>query len=421
MRLYPSMGSNQIRNACLLLMIGASALLTACSSVHDISRTAPSRSPPVATGAPTHAATVSRAMPAAPTTSSSESSGPIIRASAPMTYTVKPGDTLWGIAAKFLRNPWDWPEVWYINPRIHNPHWIYPGDVLALAYGKNGKPMIRVVRPSPLRTQERTVVLTPHLRSTAITAAIPTIPYSAVAPFLSRPVVFTTGQIERAPHVIAIRDQNQVAGSGFVIYVSRLGRHPHRRYSVIHVGHALRAPGFWGFGHVYGYLGEFTGTAVITADGDPATAVLTDSARETFPGDRLITNDPPLPLHMAPRAPARPIHGQIISVLGGTGGQEDMAGTYDIVVVDRGSRAGLVPGDVLAVDHRGRVVHDPYGAFAWLFHALGSSGALLEPRVKLPNYRIATLLVFKTYRHVAFALVVAASHTINDGDVVGNP
>ena len=360
-------------------------------------------------------------MPDPSDSNASADTAPIIRASAPMTYTVKPGDTLWGIASKFLRNPWAWPEVWYINPKIHNPHWIYPGDVLALAYGRNGKPMIRVVRPSPLRAQESTVILKPHLRSTPITAAIPTIPYSAIAPFLTRPLVFTADQIQRAPHVIAIRDQHQVAGSGFVIYASSLGRHPHSHYSVIHVGQALRAPGYWGFGHVYGYLGTFTGTAVVTADGDPATAVITNSARETFPGDRLVTNDAPLPLTMEPRAPSRPVRGHIICVVGGTGGQEDMAGTYDIVVVDRGSRAGLVPGDVLAVDHRGRVVHDPYGTFAWLFHAMGSSGTLLSPRVKLPNYRIATLLVFKTYRHLSFALVVAASHTINDGDVVGNP
>ena len=340
-----------------------------------------------------------------------------------MTYTVKRGDTLWGIASKFLRDPWDWPEVWYLNPQVHNPHLIFPGDVLALTYGTDGKPSIRLAQASPLRAQaggEPTVKLKPQLRSAPITAAIPTIPYSAIAAFLARPVVLSAEQIDAAPHVIAFRGQRQVAGNGTITYLSNLGPHPHARYSVIHVGRKLREPGDFGFGHVYGYLGTYTATAVITGTGHPATAVLTDAARETVAGDRLIAGGGGAPLRVEPRAPTHAIHGKIIWVVGGTGGA-DLAGQYDIVVLDRGSRAGLVPGDVLAVDHRGSVVHDTHGSFAWLFHSMGSSGRVFAPRVKLPNYRAGTLLVFKTYRRVSFALVVAASNTIAVGDIVRNP
>ncbi len=114
---------------------------------------------------------------------------PQINPNAPLTYTVKRGDTLWGIASMYLRDPWDWPEVWYINPNIRNPHLIYPGDKLALAYDSNGRPQVRLVEASALR-------LEPRLRSTPIAAAIPTIPYSAIASFLSRPTVLTKDEAQ---------------------------------------------------------------------------------------------------------------------------------------------------------------------------------------------------------------------------------
>ena len=60
----------------------------------------------------------------------------------PQTYVVRPGDTLWGIAGRFLSNPWDWHKVWDANKDVGNPNLIYPGDTLRLVEGR-GWPRVR--------------------------------------------------------------------------------------------------------------------------------------------------------------------------------------------------------------------------------------------------------------------------------------
>ena len=107
---------------------------------------------------------------------------------APEEYVVQVGDTLWDIAATFLRDPWYWPEIWYVNPEIENPHLIYPGDVLGLVY-IDGQPRITNVRASTYR-------LSPQARVTPLTEAVTSIPYEDVAAFLSSGVILEKAQAD---------------------------------------------------------------------------------------------------------------------------------------------------------------------------------------------------------------------------------
>ena len=151
------------------------------------------------------------AVAAQPAQSAEISSAPAVTSSminptAPKSYVVKRGDTLWGIASMFLKDPWLWPEVWYINPQVNNPHLIYPGDTLALAFGADGRPQIRLEQGGAAR-------LNPRLRSSPLDGAIPTIPYSSISAFLSRPTVLTTEQIKSLPYVLAFREEHIVGGA----------------------------------------------------------------------------------------------------------------------------------------------------------------------------------------------------------------
>jgi hypothetical protein len=150
------------------------------------------------------------------TTTVMRDAGPALRAGAPKDYVVKRGDTLWGIANMFLRDPWLWPEIWYVNPGIHNPHRIYPGDTVHLALSGDGRTALQVVRGPAGETR-----LEPLLRSSSFEGPIATIPYSLIAAFLSRPGVMSADEVKAAPYVVALRDDHQVAGTGHDLYVKK--------------------------------------------------------------------------------------------------------------------------------------------------------------------------------------------------------
>jgi LysM repeat protein len=330
-----------------------------------------------------------------------------INPSAPMRYTVKRGDTLWGISTMYLRDPWMWPEIWYDNPQVSNPHRIYPGDTLVLAYTANGQPQIHVERGVDGGDAVR---LEPSLRSTPLEGAIPTIPYSAIAAFLSRPTIVSASEVAHAPHVIAFRDEHQAGGSGNDVYVRGIDAPVGARFTVIHVGEKLHDPDN---GHLLGYEGLYTATAVVVRPGDPAKLQLLDSERETLRGDVLFAVKEGTPLNFVPRAPTQPVRGRIITVVDDV----HLIGQYNIVAINRGTNHGVDAGTVLAVDQAGELVPDrgPASYDSW-----GHSDTFAH-HVRLPEERAGTVLVFKAFDRMSYALVVGASEQMRVADIVRNP
>jgi hypothetical protein len=339
---------------------------------------------------------------------------------APERYVVKKGDTLWDIAGVFLKEPWYWPEIWYVNPTIANPHLIYPGDVLYLTY-VDGKPRITVGQAGAVR-------LSPQVRSEPLSAAIRAIPYDLLMNFVGRPTLLDARQVRNAPYVMGMRDQHIIGSEENEVYAQGLGEPAAgSRFTIINVGRELRDPDD---GDRLGYLAQYAGTGqVIQTTGavvpgsssifrrnrdTPLTHLrMLDTGREILPGDKVFPAEVDVGKDFVLSAPAnKELLGQVIAIVDGV----YVAGKYQVLAINRGKRHGLEPGNALAVFYRGEEVRDRYShGNDWLKHRATSA------RVRLPDERSATILVFKVYDRMSYGLVVESSQMIRLGDFIAHP
>ena len=213
------------------------------------------------------------------------------------------------------------------------------------------------------------------------------------------------------PHILAVRGEHMAAAAGNDIYVR--GGEPAptgTRYSVVHVGEKLVDPDD---GKVVGYQGIYVGEGALSRGGDPSTVALTETNREALEGDRLIPENVDIPLNFFPKAPDIDVNGRIISVVDGV----SLIGQYQVIVMNRGARHGLAPGDVLTVFQDGEVVRDRYSKGAF-----DSKGSLFTgEKVKLPDEEAGTVMVFKVYDRIGYGLVMEATEAIRVLDTVRNP
>jgi hypothetical protein len=325
-----------------------------------------------------------------------------MRSDAPLSYTVQRGDTLWGIASMYLRDPWLWPEIWHVNPAVQNPHLIYPGDVLTLAYGADGSPQVTLASGgNALRVQ-------PLVRTSAYDGgAIPTIPYEAIAAFLGKPGILSKEELKLAPRVAALNDRHILGSIGHDVFVKDMGSHGPGRYSILRVGDELKDPQN---GRVLGYMGVYSGTAEVAEVAPVTRARLVDSARETAAGDVLLAEDiNVVASDIIPHAPSGAIDGQIMAVVDGV----SLIGQYQVVALNRGASHGLAVGHVLAVDRAGVEVRDG--------SCRRSGLALCKGTVQLPGQRAGSVLVFKTYEQMSYGLILDTIMPVAVADHVRTP
>ena len=379
--------------ARLLSAFAATLLVAGCASTPEAPPPAaePALAPiaqPAASPPPAPAAT-QEAMPAAPAR---------LHPRHPDRYVVQQGDTLWDISAMFLRDPWFWPEIWYANPQVRNPHLIFPGDVLTLVY-MDGRPRIMLERGVTATDRaDRTDRLEPKVRVEALEDAIFTIPYDRIAAFLGRPSVLDRRTADRAPYILASRSGNRMHAAQSEVYVRGADFAVDDNLSVVHIGAPLRDPDN---GRLLGYEGVYVGEGQIIRTGDPATMYLVSTSREALDGDKLLPVETDFPLRFTPRPPATDVDGRIVHVHDGV----LRAAAFQVVTLNRGSRHGLEPGHVLSVHQAGERVRDRFGG----------------GRVQLPDEYAGYLMIFRSFEDLSYGLIMQSSNEIRVLDRVRNP
>ncbi len=320
----------------------------------------------------------------------------------PDSYIVKKGDTLWDISGKFLEKPWLWPEIWHANPEIANPHLIYPGDTLKLVY-IDGKPRLVVDRGEAGKTVKMSPgdgKLAPEARIEALEAPIPAIPLDMIDPFLSGTRVVSPGALEKAPYTLMGSQQHIVTGTGDLVYARGSFDPDVPVYGLYRKGKLYTDDAT---GEVLGVQAIDLGAArVKSVEGDVAQLSILRSTQETRINDRLLPSEErKLNSIFYPSAPEKNIEGVILDVEGGV----SQIGPMSVVLINRGEREGLVPGNVLAIYQKGESVRDPVTG-EW---------------VKLMNERSGMLMVFNVFEKTSFALVLQADRPLAVADVVKNP
>jgi hypothetical protein len=348
---------------------------------------------------------------------------------APDQYTVKSGDTLWAISGLFLKSPWRWPELWGMNmEQVRNPHRIYPGQVLYLEKG-DGLARLRMgPLPAGAPTVSETVRVSPRVRFDSLAdTGIPTLPPHLIEPFLNEAIIVGAGELDLAPRIVAGPEDRVLISRGDRAYVrGRTGtplveRDPRTidTFRVFRNATPLRDPLTK---QVLGYEAHYLGAAELVrnesvqpvrmANGEtvptivPATVDILRNREEIRVGDRLVPEPPRQMTSYVPRAPSQPVvDGSIVSVYGNA---VALAGQSQVVVINKGLADGIENGHVLAILKAGARIDDR-----------SQNGE--RASIKLPDERNGLLMVFRSFEHLSYALVLEITDVVQVGDRVAAP
>lgn len=370
-----------------------------------------------------------------------------IKPDAPKTYTVKEGDTLWDISGLYLQQPWQWPQLWKLNPQVVNPDLIYPGDTLSLSYDSAGNPVLsvndeNVIKVSPDAADSAPVQdsaatsdtssdysslgirkLSPSARKTLKSAkAITTLPLTMIRPFLTYEQALSDKEIQGLPYVLGANEQVKNAGQGHTLYV-RGQLDQGASYGIYRKGKAYIDPETQ---LLLGYETQLVGTAKAFRSGnaegtEPASVTVIDVKQEIKQGDRLLpaAQGQSLPAFFVMTKPEQSIEGIIIDT---TSDLREFA-KWDIVVLNKGELADVKPGYMFSIYRQSPGVVDTKTGPVYIDDASKYqrvTGGIDGDALEMPREKVGELMVFKVSERTSFAIVTGTKKPIRVGDEIGD-
>ncbi|EOC25751.1 lysM domain protein [Neisseria meningitidis NM3147] len=284
-----------------------------------------------------------------------------VRPNAPERYTVKQGDTLWGISGKYLYSPWQWGRLWDANrDQIHNPDLIYPDQVLVLRH-VDGEPRLGLEQTDGIPV----VKMSPDKEVSGY--GIPAIDVNFYRIFMRHPQIVSRKETAAAPRLLSGPEGRLLYTKGTRVYTKGL-KEP-GRYLTYRINKNITDPDTGKF------LGQEVAFSGIVRSLDYTDSVLEQRSKQA--GERPKDNEyhtrthpliTPLrtpsiqPLvvetaiseiqqgdylmkmpedtdrfNMMPHEPSRPVQAKIVSVFEGT----RIAGQFQTITIDKGEADGL--------------------------------------------------------------------------------
>ncbi len=324
---------------------------------------------------------------------------PEASASLPDQYVIQPGDTLWDISSKFFGNSENWPRLWSINEQITNPHWIYPGNIIAFVPGTDLDPPDMSLQPGDVSMHEGYSTPTVYFEEGELECG-PDIRFDstlASAEYSAPGILEDSRKTDLLGKVYKARSAAFAQGEHDLIYLQLDDSSYADCGDIVTILHrkARRVKHPEGGGR-YGALYEVAGEArILTLQDDIATAVVRRSYTEVIRGD-LVSVRVPILVELEVEPPSGSLEGVIVARLHQL--ESLTASTSEVVFLDRGRADGVRVGDTFYVverrdEYMDRKKDDP----------------------KLPPSVVGRIVVVRVDESSSTAVVVQASRIVDVG------